>query len=106
MLGAWYGFHQNIVVAPGKSVASKYDVRAVPSPPSTAAERARKLGVVNLAQSLFLCQVLYQFAVSVSRSIDPCRTVAIEVPYDHLLLVSYRSRWLVERETFTWWFVD
>ena len=106
MLVAWYWFHHNIVAAPGNSVGSKYDDRVVPSPPSTAVERAGKLGVVNQAQYLVLCPVLHQFAVSVIRSIDPCRTVAVEVPNDHMLLVSYRSQWLVERETFTWWFVD
>ena len=106
MLGAWYWFHHNLVAAPGNSVGSKDDVRVVPSSPSTAVERAGKLGVVHQAQSLVLCPVLYQFAVSVSCSIAPCRTVAVEVPNDHLLLVSDRSQWLVERETFTWWFVD
>ena len=88
MLGAWYWFHHNLVAAPGNSVGSKDDVRVVSSPPSTAVERARKLGVVNQAQHLILCPVLYQFAVSVSRSIAPCQTVAVEVPNDHLLLVS------------------
>ena len=106
MLGGWYWFHHNIVAAPGNSVGSKDDVRFVPSSPSTAVERAGKLGVVNQAQYLVLCLVLYQFAVSVSRSIAPCRTMAVEVPHDHPLLVSHRSQWLVERETFTWWFVD
>ena len=105
MLGAWYWFHHNLVATPGNSVGSKYDVSVVPSPPSTAVERAGKLVVVNQAQYLVICLV-YQFAVSVSRSIAPCRTVAVEVPNDHLLLVSCRSQWLVERETFTWWFVD
>ena len=105
-LGAWYWFHQNLVAAPGNSDGSQDDVRVVSSPPSTAVERAGKLGCVNQAQPLILCPVLYQFAFSVSRSIAPCRTVAVEVPNDHLLLVSYRSQWLVERETFTWWFVD
>ena len=107
MLGAWHWFHHNRIAEPDNSVGSKYDVRVVPSPPSTAVERAGKLGVENQAQSLMiLCPVLYQFAVSVSRSIAPCRTVAVEVPTDHLLLVSYRSRCMVERETFTWRFVD
>ena len=92
MLGAWYWFHHNRVAAPGNSVVSKDDVRVVASPPSTAVERAVKLGVVNQAQYFILCPVLYQFAVSVSRSIAPCRTVAVEVPNDHLLLVSYRSQ--------------
>ena len=81
MLGAWYWFHHNLVAAPGNSVGSKDDVRVVSSPPSTAVERTGKLGV--------------------SRSIAPCRTVAVEVPNDHMLLVSYRSQWLMERETFT-----
>ena len=60
MLGAWYWFHHNLVAAPGNLVGSiKYDVRAVvPSPPSTAVERAGKLGVVNQAQSLILYPVL------------------------------------------------
>ena len=71
MLGAWYWFHNNHFAAPGISVGSKDDVRVVSSPPSTAVERAGKLGVVNQAQSLILCQVLYQFAASVSRSIAP-----------------------------------
>ena len=31
----------------------------------------------------------YQFAAGVSRSIATCRTVAVEVPNDHLLLVSF-----------------
>ena len=94
-------------VRPGVPVNPEDEVRVVPSLPSTTAvERAGKLGVVNQAQSLILCPVLYQFAVSVSRSIAQCRTVAVEVPNDHLLLVSYRSQWLMERETFTWWFVD
>ena len=106
MLEAWYWFHRNLVAAPGNSVGSKDDVRVVPSSPSIAVERAGKIGVVNQAQSLVLCPVLYQFAVRVSRSIAPCRTVVVEVPNDHLLLVSYPSQWLVERETFTWWFVD
>ena len=96
MSGAWYWFHHNLVAAPGNSVGSKYDVRVVPSPPSTAVERAGKRGVVNQAQYLVLCPVFYQFAVSVSRSIVPCRTVAVEMPNDHLLLVSYRSQWMVE----------
>ena len=104
MLGAWYWFHHNLVAAPGNSVGSKDDVGVVSSPPSTTVERAGKLGVMNQAQPLILCPVLYQFVVSVSRSIAPCRTVAVEVPNDHLLLVSYRSQWLVERETFTWCF--
>ena len=106
MLGAWHWSRHTFVAAPGKSVGSKDDVRVVSSPPSTAVERAGKLGVVNQAQYLVLCTVLYQFAVSVSRSVALCRTVADEVPNDHLLLVSYRSQWLVERETFTWWFED
>ena len=59
MLGAWYWFHHNLVGAPGNLVGSKYDVRVVPSPPSTAVERAGKLGVVNQAQSWVLCPVLY-----------------------------------------------
>ena len=101
MLGAWYWFHHNLVAAPGNSVGSKDHVGVVSSLPSTAVERAGKLGVVNQAQPLILCPVLYQFAVSVSRSIAICRTVAVEVPNDHLLLFSYRSQWLVERETFT-----
>ena len=45
MFGAWYWFHHNLVAAPGNSVGSKDDVRAVSSPPSTAVERAWKLGV-------------------------------------------------------------
>ena len=102
MLGAWYWFHHNLAAAPGNSVGSKDDVRVVLSSPSTAVERTGKLGVVNQALPLILCPVLYQFAVSVSHSIAPCRTVAVEVPNDHLLLVSYRSQCLVERETFTW----
>ena len=52
MLGAWYWFHHNLVAAPGNSVGSKDDVRVVPSSPSTAVERAGKLGVVNQAQYL------------------------------------------------------
>ena len=76
----WYWFHHNRVAAPDNQVGSKDDVRVVPSPPSTAVERAGKLGVVNQAQSLVICPVLFQFAVSVSRSIAPCRTVALEVP--------------------------
>ena len=91
MLGAWYWFHHNLVAAPGNSVGSKDYVRVVPSPPLTAVERAGKLGVMNQAQSLDLCPVLYQFAVSVSRGIAPCRTVAVAVHNDH------RSQWLVER---------
>ena len=106
MLGAWYWFRHNLIASPGNSVGSKDDVRVVPSPPSTAVERAGKLGVVNQVQPLILCAVLYQFAATVRRSIAPCRTVAVEVPNDHLLLVSYRSQWLVGRETFAWWFVD
>ena len=106
MMGAWYWFHHNLVATPGNTVGSKYDVRVVPTPPSTAVERAGRLGVVNQGQSLILCLVLYQFALSVSRWIAPCRTVAVEVSYDHVLLVSCRSQWLVERETFTWRFVD
>ena len=77
MLGAWYWFHHNLVAAPGNSVGSKYDVRVVPSPPSTAVERAGKLGVVNQAQSLILCPVLYQFAVRVSRRLAPCRMFVV-----------------------------
>ena len=96
MLGAWYWFHHNLVAVPGNSVGSKYDVRVVPSPPSTAVERAGKLGVVNQGQTLILCPFLNQFAVSVSRSIAPCRTVAVEVPNDQVMLVSCRGRWLVE----------
>ena len=103
MLGAWYWFHHNLVAAPGNSVGSKDDVRVVSSPPSTAVEGAGKLGFVNQAQYMILCRVLYQFAVSVSRSMSPCRPVAVEVPNDHLQLVSYSSQWLVERETLTWW---
>ena len=72
MLRAWYWFHHNLVAAPGNSVGSTDDVRVVSSTPSTAVQRAGKLGVVNQAQSLILCPVLYQFAVSVSRSIAPC----------------------------------
>ena len=106
MLRAWYWFHHNLVEAPGNSVGSKDEVRVVPSPPSSAVERAGKLGVVNQAQYLILCPVLYQFAVRVSRSIAPCRTVAVEVRNDHLLFVPYRSRWLVERDTFIWRYVD
>ena len=106
MLGAWYWFHHNLVAAPGNSVGSKDDVRVVSSPPQTSVERAGKLLTVNQVQSVVLCPVLYPFAVRVSRSIATCRTVAVEVPDDHLLLVSYRSQWLVERETFTWWFVN
>ena len=106
MFVASYWFHHNLVAAPGNSVGSKDDVRVIFSPPSTAVERAGKLRVVNQAQSFILCPVLYQFAVSVSHSIAPGRTVAVEVPNDHLLLVSYLSHWLVERETFTWWFVN
>ena len=68
MLGAWYWFHHILVAAPGDSVGSKDDVRVVPSPPSTAVERAGKLGVVNQAQPLILCPFLYKFAVSVSRA--------------------------------------
>ena len=105
MLGAWYWFHHNLVAAPSNSVGSKDDVRVVPSPPSTTVEIAGKLGVVDQAQSLVLCPVLYQYAISDRRSIAPCRTVAVEVPNDHLVLISNRSQWLVERETFTWWFV-
>ena len=67
-----------LVAAPGNSVGSKDDVWVVPSPPSTAVERAGKLGVVNQDQYFVLCPVLYQLAVSVSRSIAPCRTVAVE----------------------------
>ena len=106
MLRAWYWFHHNLVAAPGNSVGSTDDVRVVSSTPSTAVQRAGVLGVVNQAQSLILCPVLYRFVVSVTRSLAACRTVAVDVPDDHLLLVSYRSQWLVERETFTWWFVD
>ena len=62
LLGVWYWFHHNLVEAPGNSVGSKDDVRVVPSPPSTAVERAGKLGVVNHGQYLILCPVLYQFA--------------------------------------------
>ena len=51
MLEAWYWFHRNRVAALGNSVGSKDDVRVVPSSPSTAVERAGKLGVVNQAQS-------------------------------------------------------
>ena len=80
MLGVWYWFHHNLVAAPGNSFGSKDDVKVVSSPPSTAVERAGKLGVVNKAQPLILCPVLYQFAVSVSLSISPCRNVAVEVP--------------------------
>ena len=76
--------HHNLVAAPGNSVGSKYDVRVVSSPPPTTVERAGKLGVVNQAQSSILCPVLYQFAVSVSRIVPPCRTVAVEFPNDHL----------------------
>ena len=49
MLGAWHWFHHNLVTAPENSVCSKDDVRVVPSPPSTAVERAVKLRVVNQA---------------------------------------------------------
>ena len=88
MLGAWYWFHHNLVAAPGNSVGSKYDVRVVSSPTSIAVERAGKLGVVNQAQSLILSPtVLYEFAISVSSSIASCRTAAVEVTNDHLLLV-------------------
>ena len=59
MFGAWYWFHHNLVAAPGNSVGSKDDARVVPSSPSTSVERAGKLGVVNQAQSLVLCPVLY-----------------------------------------------
>ena len=78
MLGAWYWFHHNLVAAPGNSVGSKDDVMVVPSPPLTAVERAGKLGVVNQAQSLIICLVLY----------------------------SSPSVLVVARETFTWRFVD
>ena len=101
-----YWFHHNLIATPGNSVCSKDYVRVLSLPTSTAVERAGKLGVVNQALSLILCPVLNQFAVSVGRSIAPCRTKDVEVPNDHLLLVSYRSQWLMERETFTWWFVD
>ena len=106
MFGAGYWFHHNLVATHANSVGSKDDVRVVSSPPSTAVERAGKLGFVNQAQPLILFPVLYQFAISVSHSIASCRTVAVEVPNDPLLLVSYCSQWLVELETFTWWFVE
>ena len=79
MLGAWYWFHHNLVAAPGNSVGSKDDVRVVPSPPSTAVERAGKLGVVNQAQSLVLCPIQFNSIHFICQSVvRNCKYVTLK----------------------------